>query len=559
MPGVRDDAHRYGQAMVLRPLRSLLLLAVTAATLTIPAVAVAEELPVPFDAPGFLAGGSNPDAAAGANDFACKPSAAHPRPVVLVHGLFATLGTNWGTMAPLLKNNGFCVFGLTYGRQPGLSMFGGLTPMEQSAEELRVFVDRVLAATGTRKVDLLGHSEGTIMPRWYLSFLGGAAKVDKYVQMTPLWEGTQLGGIDTLAAVGKTLGLEGTINSTFAGVGCGSCPQFAKGSEYLAKVDAPPGPALPTITYTGIATQYDELVIPYTSGFLQAPNVKNILLQDVCPTDFSEHLAVAYSPTVAQLILNALAPAQALPAQCTVVTPLGTPSPPKVGLAPEPGGGGATPLTPATPAATALARNPAKLTVRRLGISGGRLDLLAEITGRATGTVAGSVRSRGRTVPFTIDLARDGTRRRGALTRIRLDRRLPGLSTAATSGIVTFRYAGNARVRPDEVRLRAAAGKSRLRRTSSRIERSGDLVAAGTVALRAAGVVRVRMGYVEPSGRVRFTTIKAPIEPGVRQNSWRLRTRLPAAARSEVQLSIQYTGFERRNLRGEQLAKRVRP
>lgn len=535
------------------------MLTVAASVVAAPASAAAEELPVPFNVAPLLAGGLAPDEVAGANDFSCKPSAAHPNPVVLVHGLSATLGTNWPTMSPLLKNNGFCVFGLTYGRQDGLDFIGGLKPMQESAQQLAVFVDKVLAATGTEQVDLLGHSEGTIMPRWYLSFLGGAPKVDKYVQMTPLWDGTRLAGIDTVAGVGKTLGLEDTINSTFAGVGCGSCPQFTTGSDYLAKVDAPPGPAIPSITYTGIATKYDELVIPYQSGFLDAPNVKNILLQDVCPTDFSEHLAVAYSPTVAQLILNALAPKQALPPQCTVVTPLGTPSPPRVGLAPEPGGGGAAPLTPATPAATTAVRNPAKLIVRRLGISGGRLDLLAEITGRATGTIKGSIRSLGRTTPFTIDLARDGTRRDGKLTRIKLNRRVAGLSTEATSGIVTFTYAGNPRARPDDVRLRAAAGKSKLRRTSSKIEKNGDLVASGTVALRAAGVVRVRMGYVEPAGKVRFKTVKVPIKPGVRRNTWSMRTRLPAAARDQVQLSIQYTGFERRNLRGEQLAKRVRP
>src|SRR5581483_1845860 len=51
----------------------------------------------------------------GANDFSCRPSAAHPEPVVLVHGLGATMGENWSAISPLLADAGYCVFALTYG------------------------------------------------------------------------------------------------------------------------------------------------------------------------------------------------------------------------------------------------------------------------------------------------------------------------------------------------------------------------------------------------------------------------------------------------------------
>ncbi len=368
-----------------RPVRLLLASLASLATLvaTSASAVAAEPLPVPYDAPSFVAGGYNPDDVPGANDFACQPSRAHPHPVVLVHGLGATLGDNWRTMSPLLKNNGFCVFGLTYGRQPGFDYTGGVTRMEDSAKELAAFVDKVLAATGARRVDLLGHSEGTVMPRWYLSFLGGAPKVDKYVQLTPLWDGSNLAGIGELLTVAKTLGLEQDTYRNFGTLGCGSCPQFARGSEYLTKVNAA-GPAVPGVSYTGIVTEYDELVQPYTSGLLAAPNVKNIVLQDVCATDYSEHLAVAYSPVVAQLVLNALAPAQALPPVCTLVTPLGTPNPPKVGLGPEPPAPSALPATRCAVIVSVRPRRGER--IRRIRASaGGRT--LATRRGRALRTI----------------------------------------------------------------------------------------------------------------------------------------------------------------------------
>ena len=41
------------------------------------------------------------------------------------------------------------------------------------------------------------------------------------------------------------------------------------------------------VTYTNIATRYDELVSPYTSSFLTGRTVTNITLQDHCALDFS--------------------------------------------------------------------------------------------------------------------------------------------------------------------------------------------------------------------------------------------------------------------------------
>src|SRR3954470_446471 len=113
----------------------------------------AEKYPVPYVfSANIIAGATRPGSPPpGANDWACRPSAAHPRPVVLVHGLFANMTDNWQTMSPLLANNGYCVFALTYGVTPGATFpadqIGGQIPMEQSAAQLATFVDEVLRAT----------------------------------------------------------------------------------------------------------------------------------------------------------------------------------------------------------------------------------------------------------------------------------------------------------------------------------------------------------------------------------------------------------------------------
>ena len=90
----------------------------------------------------------------GANDWSCKPSAAHPRAVVLVHGLFANMTDNWQTMSPLLANNGYCVFALTYGNDTSAGspqdQFGGLAPMEVLQAESSVSVPALSMVTDWR-------------------------------------------------------------------------------------------------------------------------------------------------------------------------------------------------------------------------------------------------------------------------------------------------------------------------------------------------------------------------------------------------------------------------
>ena len=253
----------------------------------------------------------------GANDWSCKPSAAHPRPVVLIHGAGATMGINWFHLSPLLKQRGYCVFALTYGINPlvaalGLPAPGGTIPTAESAQELAVFVDKVLAATGARQVDFVGHSEGTFMPQYYLKFLGGAPKVKRYVAYAPLYDGTQLLGLPFVISALEPLGLSAPAIALASSL-CAACPDWLHGSPMQQKLAAG-GAAVPGIDYTTVISKYDEAVIPYTSGIL--PGAHNFILQDLCPLDPSEHGGPAIDPVADQITFNALDPEHATPVQC---------------------------------------------------------------------------------------------------------------------------------------------------------------------------------------------------------------------------------------------------
>ncbi|GHA78934.1 esterase/lipase family protein [Streptomyces termitum] len=248
----------------------------------------------------------------GWNDWSCKPSAAHPRPVVLVHGTFGNSVDNWLGLAPYLVNRGYCVYSLDYGQLPGVPLFNGLGPIEKSAGQLDAFVDRVLAATGAPEADLVGHSQGGMMPRWYLKFLGGADKVNAFVGIAPDNHGTTLLGLTRLLPYFP--GAEDLLTAATPGL----TDQIA-GSAFLTRLNEG-GDTVPGVRYHVIATRYDEVVTPYRSQFLTGPDVTNVLLQDKCAADLSEHVAIGTVDRIAfHEVANALDPARATPTTCLSV------------------------------------------------------------------------------------------------------------------------------------------------------------------------------------------------------------------------------------------------
>ncbi|MDO8188380.1 alpha/beta fold hydrolase [Conexibacter sp. JD483] len=276
------------------------------------APAARADLPVVYNFPtavglGTLAPNTDPP---GANDWRCRPSAAHPYPVVLVHGTLENKLMNWNALSPLLKNNGYCVYALNYGAYlPG--PFLGLSHIPDSAVELGGFVNRVLSSSGAREVDIVGHSQGGMMPRYYIKYLGGAGAVHTLVGLTPSNHGTTLLGLST---IGRYIpGVSGILTA-----GAPALEDQRIGSFFNTDLDAG-GDTIAGVNYTVIASRYDEVVTPYTNSFLRGAT--NITLSDGCFVNLTEHLGVSYDRRALRYTLNALDPATARTPPCVPTLP----------------------------------------------------------------------------------------------------------------------------------------------------------------------------------------------------------------------------------------------
>ncbi|WP_442790841.1 esterase/lipase family protein [Nocardia sp. NBC_01327] len=280
-------------------------------------VGAGPELSAPLAA--FAYGLTHPDAAPpGANDWTCKPSAEHPRPVVLLHGTWLNAYDSFAYLSPRIARAGFCVFAFNYGRE-GLLEGGGLGPilpgrygvgpLEDSARQVAGFVDRVLAATGAPAVDVVAHSQGGPVTSQYLKFDGGQGKVRKVISLGATSHGTSLMGIATLGRWITNMGVN--ILGFYEPILGQSNIEQTVGSPFYTKLDAD-GDTVPGVDYTAIGTEHDEVSNPYQWTFLQqgpGATVDNITLQQDCAQDLSDHLTIMYSPRAASIALRALDPA----------------------------------------------------------------------------------------------------------------------------------------------------------------------------------------------------------------------------------------------------------
>jgi pimeloyl-ACP methyl ester carboxylesterase len=362
----------------------------------------------------------------GANDPDCTPAAAHPFPVILVHGTFGDMSGSWSSLAPALRSRGFCVWALNYGRR-------GTGPIDESASELSDFILAVLATTGAAKVSLVGHSQGGMLARYTAVRRGRLRVVDDIVGLAPASHGTT----SPLARL--------------AGVfGCRACAELKAGSAFMRTVNQPPPEAPDPAWYTVVSTRRDKVVTPYRSQALAGPRATNVILQDRCPAVRTGHVGIISDPVAIQWTVNALErPGAANPRfvpDCRGASYGRDPDDPR------PGAGGAPPAAGPSLRVT-LGSRARGVQHRRAGIRvgcrgprgticAGRLELRRTRPGRRYGATHFRLRA-GSTRTVRISLSRSGARTLARRHRLNVRARallpLPGGEVAVTSRRYTLR------------------------------------------------------------------------------------------------------------------------
>jgi pimeloyl-ACP methyl ester carboxylesterase len=118
--------------------------------------------------------------------FFALPGGNGPRPIIVLHG-YAMNRANFVALACRLRAAGLGpVFGFEYWT---------LGRVAAGARQLGWFVDEVRAATGAAEVDLVGHSMGGVVARYYVTLAGGDRYVKNVITLGSPHAGTDLGGL----------------------------------------------------------------------------------------------------------------------------------------------------------------------------------------------------------------------------------------------------------------------------------------------------------------------------------------------------------------------------
>jgi hypothetical protein len=285
--------------------RRWLAIAALGSALLVPATAQAIEY-APVDRPGppLSVPQNKLDASLTCNG---NLSGASQEPVLLVPGTTLNPQQNFSwNWEPALTNLGvpWCAVEL-----PGNAMAD-----IQVAGEYVVNGIRTMYSRAGRRIAVVGHSQGGMVPRWALRF----------------WPDTR-GMVDD--QIGFAPSNHGTIDADgICAVDCAPAIWQQRDNAEFIKALNSYRETFPGISYTEAYTHLDEVVVPNLdsngSSSLHGGGgaIANIALQDICPLDTSEHLLIGtVDPVAYALAIDAMShpgpadPSRISPAVCTQV------------------------------------------------------------------------------------------------------------------------------------------------------------------------------------------------------------------------------------------------
>ena len=201
------------------------------------------------------------------------------QPILLVHGTGVSREYNWSwnywnQLADLRYE--VCWVQLPH---------AALNDIQVSSEYVARAIS-VMHRKSDEMVDVMGHSQGGLQPRWAIRFFPSGRWVADYIALASPNHGTTVA--DGVQALGRCFE---------------SCWQMQTTSEFIAALNAEdetPG----RTHYTSIYTSTDELVQPVGTQALDGAT--NVLLQDLCPGRSVDHASIAGDGLAYLLVMDAI-------------------------------------------------------------------------------------------------------------------------------------------------------------------------------------------------------------------------------------------------------------
>jgi triacylglycerol esterase/lipase EstA (alpha/beta hydrolase family) len=191
------------------------------------------------------------------------------RPVLLVHGILGQRHLYWNLFASRLKRDGFRV----HEAQLPYSMLGDI---RIAARRLAEKVEATCKGDKTEKVDIVCHSAGGLVARYYVKFLEGHKRIGHLILLGTPHKGTYFSYVLPLLRIAN---------------------QAKPGSNLIREIDEADAPDVPT---TNFWSPVDGIVFPAENAKLAGPKVHNVQV------DWMHHWGFLVSGEVYKKVHDAL-------------------------------------------------------------------------------------------------------------------------------------------------------------------------------------------------------------------------------------------------------------